>query len=64
MAKFYLNVYRESLLKSADQLKVCLNSKKNHKRSAQRLVEIYASTLPLTKFVKEIRYSQGGRRNI
>lgn len=63
MRDFYLNIYREILLKSADQLKVCLNSNKNDKCSSQGPVDICANIQPLMKFVKEIQYSQGGRRN-
>jgi hypothetical protein len=62
MTDFYLNIYREILLKSADQLKVCLNSNKNDKRSSQGPDDICVNTQPLTKFVKQIRYSKGGRR--
>lgn len=53
MTDFCLNKHREFLLKPAEQIKVCLNSNKNDKRSTQ--VDIYANTLLLTKFVKEIR---------
>ena len=40
---FYLNIYLEILLKSADQLKVCLNSNKSDESSSQGPIDIYAN---------------------
>lgn len=52
MTDFYLNIYREILFKSVDQLKVCLNSNKNDKRSSKGPDDICVNTQLLTKFVK------------